>query len=75
MNIRCELMFEYENDDIAKNIENALAIDNMGFLTTSVSGNLIRGSINERDYLSLLHTLDDFLSCLSVAEKVMEGLK
>ena len=75
MNIRCELMFEYENDDTAKNIENALAIDNMGFLTTSVSGNLIRGSINERDYLSLLHTLDDFLSCLSVAEKVMEGLK
>ena len=75
MNIRCELMFEYENDDTAKNIENALAIDNMGFLTTSVSGNLVRGSINERDYLSLLHTLDDFLSCLSVAEKVMEGLK
>lgn len=75
MNIHCELVVEYENDDIAKNIENAVAIDNKGFLTTSVSGNIIKGTIKGGNFLSLLHTLDDFLSCLSIAEKVMEGLK
>ncbi len=75
MNIHCELVLEYENEEKAKNIAKALSIDNAGFLTTSVEGNVVRGEIKSKNVLSLLHTLDDFLSCLSVAENVMEGLK
>ena len=75
MKIHCEILLEYESEEKAKNIEKALSIDNEGFITTKVEGNLVRGEIEGKSILSLLHTLDDFLSCLSVAERAMEGLK
>ena len=75
MNIHCEIILEYENEEKAQNIENALSVDNVGFLATSVAGNVLKGEIHSKNILSLLHTLDDFLSCLSIAENVMEGLK
>ncbi|KAA0002967.1 MAG: hypothetical protein FE048_02620 [Thermoplasmata archaeon] len=75
MKIHCEILLKYESEEEAKNIEKALSIDNEEFIRTYVKGNEVRGEIKGKNILSLLHTLNDFLSCLSVAERIMEGLK
>ena len=75
MKIHCEILLEYESHEKAENIEKALSVDNEGVLKTTVEGNVVICKLNGKSSLSILHTLNDFLSCLSVAEKTMEGLK
>jgi tRNA threonylcarbamoyladenosine modification (KEOPS) complex Pcc1 subunit len=66
----CRLSLEFADSDEALRISSSVEMDNEGYLETAVEGNRIVAEIPASSLKSLLHTLDDFLSCISVAEKV-----
>ncbi|MCU0852237.1 MAG: hypothetical protein MUC90_03135 [Thermoplasmata archaeon] len=66
----CKLSLEFASSEEASRINSSVEMDNEGYLETIVEGNRIVAEIPASSLKSLLHTLDDFLSCISVAEKV-----
>lgn len=55
----------------AENVHRAVELDNDGYLETKVEGSSIVASIEADSLKSLLHTLDDFLACVGVADKIV----
>jgi len=68
--VLCRLSLEFASPDEAERVNRSVELDNEGYLKTGVEGNRISAEISAPSLKSLLHTLDDFLSCVSVAEKV-----
>jgi len=68
--VLCRLSLEFSSPDEAQRVNRSVELDNEGYLETIVVGNGITAEIQASSLNSLLHTLDDFLACISVAEKV-----
>jgi len=71
--VRCRLEFTYPSKDRAEKVANSLRVDDAPYVRTSVSGRTLTAAMEAESTLSLLHTLEDYLACLSVAEKVLRG--
>jgi len=71
MKATCELTIECTNSETAKNILGSITIDDQGFVHSTRKGNTIQATIEATSVASLLHTLDDYLACASVAEKIV----
>jgi len=71
LKVKCSLRLEFSSGDEARKILDAVELDNQGYVVTEVEGSSILADIGATSLNSLLHTLDDFLSCTSVAEKVI----
>ena len=56
----------------AEKILKSIEIDNFDFVKSCVKGKNLEAHIESKSVSSLVHTLDDFLACVSVAEKVVE---
>ncbi|MBU0685227.1 MAG: KEOPS complex subunit Pcc1 [Thermoplasmatota archaeon] len=69
--VSCSLRLEFASSDQAAHVHRSVELDNQGFVTTKLDGNAILAEIEASSLNSLLHTLDDFLSCTSVAEKIV----
>ena len=72
MTIQCKLTLTYLKPEIARKIKDSLEVDNQNFLKTELSGDSIIAIIEAKSCMSLLHTLEDYISCLSTAENVLE---
>ena len=70
MKISCNLTIEYESEKMAKTILRAVQVDDVDFVSSKISGTQLTATIKSSSVSSLLHTLDDYLACISVAEKV-----
>ena len=68
MKITCEMVFEYENGELAAKVLEAVKVDNEGYVESSVRGSHLVSKIEEGDPRRLGNTLDDLLACVSVAE-------
>ena len=62
---------EFASPDQAMRIHRSIELDNQGYVSTKIEGNAILAEIEASSLNSLLHTLDDLLSCTSVAEKIV----
>ena len=71
MKARCELSFQYPSKHVASTVLQATKVDDQGFVTSSLEENCIIATIEAESVSSLIHTLDDYLSCVSVAEQVV----
>jgi tRNA threonylcarbamoyladenosine modification (KEOPS) complex Pcc1 subunit len=69
--VSCSLRLEFASSDQAEQVHRSVELDNLGFVTTKLEGNTILAEIESSSLNSLLHTLDDLLSCTSVAEKIV----
>ncbi len=67
----CKLRLEFHSPEDAEKIHRSVSLDNDGYLSSRVEGPAIVAEIRAESLNSLLHTLDDFLSCTSVAEKIV----
>jgi tRNA threonylcarbamoyladenosine modification (KEOPS) complex Pcc1 subunit len=65
------LRLEFGTEDEAERVHRSVALDNQGYLTSGVEGNAIIAEIRADSLNSLLHTLDDFLACTGVAERIV----
>ena len=73
MIIKCTLVAEYKNHKIAEQILGATRVDDFDFVVSQIDGRKLVATIESNSINSLLHTLDDYLACLSVAEKVVNN--
>jgi len=69
--VRCVLVLEFASPSEAEKIHKSIELDNLGYISTKVVGNAIHAEVTSTSLNSVLHTLDDFLACVSVAEKVV----
>lgn len=73
MKVSCKLEFEYGSEDEAMAVLKAVEVDNEEFVKTTLEGKRIFSVVDSESISSLIHTLDDYLACVSVAEKVVKG--
>jgi hypothetical protein len=72
MKVSCKMEFDYESEEEARAIAKAVEVDNYEFVKTTLESKKMI-SVAEADSIpSLIHTLDDFLACVGVAEKVVK---
>ena len=72
MKIKCKMLFEYKNKKNAENIAKTVGVDNYIFVKTEAKENKIISEIESKSISSMLHTIDDYLSCVGVAEKIVD---
>ena len=71
--VRCTLTLEFGSHEDAEKVHRSVELDNLGYLTSKVTGDSIVAEIQSDSLNSLLHTLDDFMACTSVAAKIVAG--
>jgi tRNA threonylcarbamoyladenosine modification (KEOPS) complex Pcc1 subunit len=71
MKVNCSLKIEFENKLKGKNILESVKVDDFDFVKSELKDNFLIANIQSNSISSLIHTLDDYLACVSVAEKVM----
>lgn len=75
MKIKCQLELEYEDEQKTENIHRSLKVDNFDYVKSQKNKKNINANIESNSIKSLLHTLDDYLACLTVAEKIVNKEK
>ena len=65
------MTLSFPSEDVAGKVYDAVEQDNAGYVRAERRGVAIVASIEASTLKSLLHTLDDLLSCVSVAEKIV----
>ena len=71
MKILCNLYIECDTSEKADKILRSINVDDFDFVTSKIQNKRLEATIKSKSVSSLLHTLDDYLSCLSVAEKIV----
>lgn len=72
MNVSCDITIEFDNKEKAKNVLKSVEVDNFNFVKTKINGAKLESKINSSSVSSMLHTLDDYLACVSIAAKVVD---
>ena len=72
MDVACEIVIEFDDIDKAKTVLKSIEVDNFDFINSKVIGKKLEATIKATSVSSLLHTLDDYLACVSVAMKVVD---
>jgi hypothetical protein len=71
MEIQCKFTFKYPNKTIAKKMVDSLEIDNLDYVKSKLEENIVIVDIKSSSFMSLLHTVEDYLSCLATAENIL----
>ena len=71
MKVLCNLNIEYNSHEIAEKVLKSIKVDDFDFVNSNVKGNKLKATIESKSVSSLIHTLDDYLACISVAEKIV----
>lgn len=72
MKVECKLKIDFKTTVEVKKIVKSIKVDDFDFVKTNVSGNTLVAEINSNSISSLLHTLDDYLACVSVASNIID---
>lgn len=72
MTIECKLKITYPDKKTTETILKSLKVDDVSFVTSTIKNHTqLQVHIQAKTLPSLLHTLDDYLACLTVAEKIV----
>ena len=69
--VSCEIYLTYPSDEIAEKVHRSVVLDNQGYIDSKTRGSAIVARVEAESLRSLLHTLDDFMACVAVAEGVV----
>ena len=72
MKVLCTIVLEFENAEKAKKVLRSIEADDQGFVKSKVTGKKLEAIVEGSSVSSLLHTLDDYLSCVSVAAEIVK---
>ena len=75
MAVVCLLELEYGDEATALAVHRALSPDNVSFVRGEAKGATVIASIAADTPMKLLHTVEDYLACVSVAEKAIHAAK
>ena len=69
MKITCKLELDMKDEATAHDIANSIKVDDDSFVITEVIGNRILARMESDTIPSLIHTIEDYMACLNIAEK------
>lgn len=72
MKASCEIIIEFDNKKNVENVLKSIEVDNFDFVKAKVNGKKLEANIQSGSVSSLLHTIDDYLACVSVAGKIVD---
>lgn len=72
MKVTCDVVIEYDDVKKTETVLKSIEVDNLGFVKSQTNGRQLKAHIESKSISSLLHTLDDYLACVSVAEKIVD---
>ncbi len=72
MVVECVIEFDLGDPEKAVAVYKSTAIDNGRFVDAEVCGTVLRLKASAATPASMLHTLEDLLACLRVADQVLE---
>ena len=72
MKTNCEIVIEFDSSKKVQQVLKSIEVDNFDFVKTKINGTKLEATIESKSVSSLLHTLDDYLACVSVAEKIVD---
>lgn len=72
MDVACVVVIEFDDAEKVKTVLKSIEVDNFDFIKSKVNGKKLEAQIKASSVSSLLHTLDDYLACVSVAIKVVD---
>ena len=75
MKASCKLTIEFEDENKVKTVLKSVQVDDFDFVKSRINKNMLEAEISINSVSSLLHTLDDYLACVSVAGKVVDKNK
>jgi len=72
MDVACDIVIEFGSSEKLKTVQKSIEVDNFEFVKSKINGKKLEATIKTNSVSSLLHTLDDYLACVSVAMKVVD---
>ena len=72
MKVSCDVVIEYDDAKKAETILRSIEVDNFDFVQSWTDRRHLEAHMESTSVSSLLHTLDDYLACVSVAEKIID---
>ena len=72
MKASCKITLEFKDKKTVSTILKSTQVDDLNFVKSKSKDNALMAEINADSISSLLHTLDDYLACVSVASKVVD---
>jgi hypothetical protein len=72
MNIDCQIQIKYKNKETAQKILGSIKVDDYQFVNSKINKTTLEATIQITSISSLIHTLDDYLACISVAETIVD---
>ncbi|MCK5112420.1 MAG: hypothetical protein KAQ84_02645 [Thermoplasmatales archaeon] len=72
MKVSCNLIFEYSSSEKTEKVLRSIKVDDFNFVESKLNRNRLEVLIESKSVSSLIHTLDDYLACISVAEKIVD---
>lgn len=72
MDVACDVVIEFDDANKARTVLKSIEVDNFDFVKSKIDGKKLEACIKTNSVSSLLHTLDDYLACVSVAIKVVD---
>jgi tRNA threonylcarbamoyladenosine modification (KEOPS) complex Pcc1 subunit len=70
--VHCRLEFTYPDEDTARKVLKAVELENYPYVEARVEGSTLVSEARADTVDSLVHTLEDYLACISVAEKMLD---
>jgi tRNA threonylcarbamoyladenosine modification (KEOPS) complex Pcc1 subunit len=70
MDAKCIIEIEFDDERKVKTVLKSIQVDDFEFVKSEANGKILKATIKSNSVSSLLHTLDDYLSCISVAANV-----
>ncbi len=75
MKSRATLTLTFPDAATARAVADSVSLEDQGYIRTRRTGRVLTATAHASDPLSLLHTLDDYLACVSVAERTAEAAR
>ncbi len=75
MRAHATLTLRFADAATARAVAASVSPDDQGYIRTRRSGGTITATAAADGAMSLLHTLDDYLACVSVAERTAEAAR
>lgn len=72
MKSECKIVLYYDSEKKAKQVFQSIKVDDFDFVESLVEKSSLHAKITADSIPSLLHTLDDYLSCAGVAEDIVD---
>jgi tRNA threonylcarbamoyladenosine modification (KEOPS) complex Pcc1 subunit len=75
MKVNCTIELSFDSPTHATQIYESVKIDDASFMDSKIQQNSIHTKIKTSSISSMVHTIDDYLACVRVAENIIDNKK